>query len=108
MGLVMRTQNSKPKTQNSVLIVDDEPLIRDTVAEYLAQEGFNVAVAADGTQALALAGERAFDIALCDVQLPGMDGIELLERLLKISPQTSVFLITAYATVENAVDAFQR
>ena len=52
--------------------------------------------------------ERRFDVALCDVQLPGIDGIELLERLLKISPETFVLLITAYATVENAVEAFQR
>ena len=47
-------------------------------------------------------------MALCDVQLPGIDGLELLERLLKISPETFVLLITAYATVENAVEAFQR
>src|SRR5262249_41646849 len=61
-----------------------------------------------GEPALALATERAFDVALCDVQLPDIDGIELLERLLKVSPQTFVLLITAYGTVENAVQAFQR
>ena len=55
-----------------------------------------------------LAGERRFDVALCDVQLPGLDGIELLDRLVKASPETAVFLITAYATVENAVEAFHR
>jgi DNA-binding NtrC family response regulator len=91
-----------------VLIVDDEPLIRDTLAEYLTQEGFTVATCGSGEEALELAAEQRFDVALCDVQLPGLDGIELLERLLKISPETSVFLITAYATVENAVEAFQR
>src|SRR6266404_7730684 len=95
------------KTRN-VLIVDDEPLIRDTLGEYLGQEGFAVTTCADGESALELAAGRRFDVALCDVQLPGIDGIELLERLLKISPQTSVFLITAYATVESAVEAFQR
>jgi DNA-binding NtrC family response regulator len=91
-----------------VLVVDDEPLIRDTLAEYLGQEGFAVAACPNGEQALALAAERRFDVALCDVQLPDMDGLEVLERLLKISPQTFVLLITAYATVENAVEAFQR
>jgi DNA-binding NtrC family response regulator len=90
------------------LIVDDEPLIRDTLAEYLTQEGFSVTACGSGEDALDLAATRPFDVALCDVQLPGIDGIELLERLLKISPQTSVFLITAYGTVENAVEAFQR
>jgi DNA-binding NtrC family response regulator len=91
-----------------VLVVDDEPLIRATLAEFLAQEGFAVTAAATGEEALVLAHERCFDVALCDVQLPGMDGVELLERLLKISPQTFVLLVTAYATVENAVEAFQR
>jgi DNA-binding NtrC family response regulator len=91
-----------------VLVVDDEPLIRATLAEFLGQEGFPVTVAATGEDALALAEDRRFDVALCDVQLPGMDGIELLERLLKISPETFVLLVTAYATVENAVEAFQR
>lgn len=95
------------KTRN-VLVVDDEPLIRDTLSEYLDQEGFAVASCADGERALELAAARRFDVVLCDVQLPGIDGIELLERLLKISPQTFVLLITAYATVENAIAAFQR
>ena len=74
----------------------------------MQQEGFAVDACGSGEAALELAAERRFDVALCDVQLPGMDGIELLERLLKLSPQTFVLLITAYATVENAVEAFQR
>jgi DNA-binding NtrC family response regulator len=92
----------------SVLVVDDEPLIRDTIAEYLVNEGLDVAACADGESALKLATERRFDVVLCDVQLPGIDGIELLKRLTRISPDTFVLLITAYATVENAVEAFQR
>ncbi len=97
----------KHLTNKNVLIVDDEPLIRDTLGEYLGQEGFAVTTCADGESALELAAGQRFDVALCDVQLPGIDGIELLERLLKISPQTYVLLITAYATVENAIQAFQ-
>jgi len=92
----------------SILVVDDELLIRETLAEYLSQEGFQVVTCAEGEEALALAAKKCFDVALCDVQLPGIDGMELLERLLKISPETFVLLITAYATVENAVEAFQR
>jgi DNA-binding NtrC family response regulator len=91
-----------------ILVVDDERLIRDTLAEYLAQEGFDVATCGDGESALAEAGAHCFDVVLCDVQLPGMDGLELLDRLLKISPETFVLLVTAYATVESAVEAFQR
>ncbi|HEV3236197.1 MAG TPA: sigma-54 dependent transcriptional regulator [Gemmataceae bacterium] len=92
----------------SILIVDDEPLIRATLSEFLIQEGFEVQTCANGEEALAAAAQRHFDVALCDVQLPGMDGMELLDRLLKISSETFVLLITAYATVENAVEAFQR
>jgi DNA-binding NtrC family response regulator len=99
---------SKPSKSANILIVDDELLIRDTLAEYLGQEGFAVATCADGESAVSLAAERLFDVALCDVQLPGIDGLELLERLRKISPQTFVLLITAYATVESAIQAFQR
>jgi DNA-binding NtrC family response regulator len=91
-----------------VLVVDDEPLIRDTLAEYLTQEGLAVTVCASAEEALPLAAERPFDVALCDVQLPGLDGVELLDRLLKVSPQTLVLLITAYGTVESAVEAFHR
>jgi DNA-binding NtrC family response regulator len=92
----------------NILLVDDEPLIRDTLAEYLAQEGFAVVPCASGEEALARAAERPFEVALCDVQLPGIGGIEVLQRLLQINPAASVLLITAYATVESAVEAFQR
>jgi DNA-binding NtrC family response regulator len=92
----------------SILVVDDEVLIRDTLAEYLGQEGYAVTACATAEEALAKAAQQRFDVALCDVQLPGMDGLQLLERLHRISPETFVLLITAYATVENAVEAFQR
>jgi DNA-binding NtrC family response regulator len=92
----------------AILVVDDEPLIRETVAEYLTREGFDVVSSASGEEALDQATSRRFDVVLCDVQLPGMDGLELLARLHRVSPETFVLLITAYATVENAVEAFQR
>src|SRR5262245_41088563 len=97
-----------PSSSASILIVDDEPLIRATLSEFLIQEGFEVQTCSNGEEALAAAVQRHFEVALCDVQLPGMDGMELLDRLLKISSETFVLLITAYATVENAVEAFQR
>lgn len=92
----------------NVLIVDDEPLIRASLAEFLTQEGFAVSPCGSAEEALALARRTRFDLALCDMQLPGMDGLELLDRLLKISPTTLVLLITAYGTMENAVAAFRR
>ncbi len=92
----------------NVLIVDDEPLIRETLAEFLIQEGFAVETCGDALGALGLAEQHRFDVALLDVQLPGMDGLELMERLRKVSPETFVLSITAHATVESAVAAFQR
>jgi DNA-binding NtrC family response regulator len=92
----------------SVLVVDDEPMIRDTLAEFLQSEGFAVVAAGSGEDALEHAGRQRFDVALCDVNLPGQDGIEVLERLGQISPETFVLLITAYATVETAIEAFQK
>jgi DNA-binding NtrC family response regulator len=91
-----------------VLIVDDEPLIRETLSEYLGQEGFAVTCCANGREALDQAAEQEHQIVLCDVQLPDTEGLELLDRLLQISPESSVLLITAYATVESAIQAFQR
>jgi DNA-binding NtrC family response regulator len=95
-------------TPSAVLVVDDEPLIRDTLAEFLQQEGFAVRTAASGEEALQHIRRQKFDILLCDVNLPGLDGIEVLERAKSLSPETFVLLITAYATVESAVEAFQK
>ncbi len=103
-----KTENRKPPAVASILVVDDELLIRETLVEYLGQEGFTVVACSSGEEALDQAEERRFDIALCDVHLPGLDGLELLDRLQRISPETFVLLITAYATVESAVEAFQR
>lgn len=91
----------------SILVVDDEPLIRDSLGEYLQQEGFAVITCGSGEEALQLAREHRFDIVLCDVNLPGIDGIDVLQRLLEISADTFVMLITAYAQVENAVEALR-
>ncbi len=91
-----------------VLIVDDEEVIASTLEEFLVGEGYEVAVAHDAPAALALIEGFEPDLALCDVQLPGMDGLDLLERLIRVRPELLVLIITAYATVESAVAAFRR
>lgn len=101
-------RNSAEARRPAILVVDDEPLIRETLCEYLGQEGFDVRGCSSGEEALALAAERRFAIVLCDINLPDMDGIEVLERILKLGSDTFVVLITAFATVESAVEAFQR
>jgi DNA-binding NtrC family response regulator len=97
-----------PASRAAVLVCDDEPLIRDTLAEFLAQEGFAVEAVGSGEEAARRAADRFFDVVLCDVNLPGIDGIETLHRILNVNPETFVLLITAYGTVESAVEAFQR
>ncbi len=97
-----------PSLRPAVLVCDDEPLIRDTLAEFLAQEGFAVEAVGSGEEAVRRAAARFFDIVLCDVNLPGIDGVETLHRVLTASPESFVLLITAYGTVESAVEAFQR
>lgn len=90
-----------------VLIVDDEEVIASTLQEFLLGEGYEVCVAGDARAALARVERFEPDIVLCDVQLPGTDGLDLLDRVLHIRPETLVLMITAYATVENAVAAFR-
>src|SRR5262249_5648731 len=74
----------------------------------LSNAGFDIVTCGSGEEGLTLAEHQRFDVALCDVHLPGIDGLEFLERLQRLSPETFVLLITAYATVESAVQAFQR
>lgn len=91
----------------SVLIVEDEEIIRTSLREFLSEEGYDVAVAGTVASALQVAKQRDFHVAICDVQLPDGDGVQLLRRLQQLNPGTSVMIITAYATVENAVEAFK-
>ncbi len=91
----------------SVLIVEDEAIIRTSLREFLSDEGYQVAEAGTVAAALALARQRDFQVAICDVQLPDGDGLMLLRRLQQLNPSISGLIITAYATVENAVEAFK-
>ena len=86
-----------------VLIVDDEEVIASTLKEFLQGEQFEVATAMDLPSALAQVQAFEPEIVLCDVQLPGADGIHVLNRTLQVRPETLFIMITAYATVENAI-----
>jgi DNA-binding NtrC family response regulator len=91
----------------SILVVEDEEIIRTSLAEFLAGLGYAVQVTGSARQAVQMAQQRDFDVAVCDVQLPDGDGIALLRRLQQINCDLFVLVITAYATVENAVEAFK-
>jgi len=93
--------------QRSILVVEDEEIIRVTLREFLTGEGYTVYEAGSVAQALDVAGRHHCDVCVCDVQLPDGDGISLLRQLKQHDSHIAVLIITAYATVENAVEAFQ-
>jgi DNA-binding NtrC family response regulator len=92
----------------SILIVDDEEDILNVLKLILTKEGYQVDTALDGKQALQLFRKKSYDIVLTDLRMPEMDGIELLERIKEIRPETEVLIMTAYASVESAVLAMKK
>ncbi len=103
------SQETEQRPRGRILVVDDEIIIRESLAEFLQNEGYEVVTACSAEEALGAIRDSAapFDVLLCDVQLPGMDGLELLNAVKQESPETLVIMITAFATVENAVACFQ-
>jgi DNA-binding NtrC family response regulator len=91
----------------NVLIVDDERILADTIAEFLTGEGHDVRVAYDAATALRTIADFEAEVILCDIQLPGASGLELLRQYREKAPETAVIMITAYATVDSAVEAFR-
>ena len=92
---------------NAILIVDDEPNYLVILSELLRDEGFEVFTASDGAKGLALVREVDLDLVITDMQMPGMDGLQLLQAIKKINSDLPVVMITAYAAVEKAVAAMQ-
>jgi len=84
---------------SAVLVVDDEPGMRDTLVAILEQNGYQVSSAPDGESAFSAVRERAFDVVVMDVRMPGRDGVSVLEEMGEPPPQ--VILMTAYAQEER-------
>jgi two-component system response regulator AtoC len=90
-----------------ILIVDDEEIVRASLADWLEQEGYSVATAADGETALARLKEGRWSVMMLDLKMPRMDGLQVLEAARAADPEMAVVMITAYATVETAVRAIK-
>jgi len=90
-----------------VLIVDDEKNIRLTLSQSLDSLGIETDTAANGEEALAKLEERDFGLMLLDLKMPGMDGIEVLKEVREIRPEIRVIIITAYGTIESAIEAMK-
>ncbi len=93
--------------KNRVLVVDDDPLLRDFLSETLNRTGCVVDLAATGEEALERMKEEDYDIVLSDVRMPSMDGMELLKAARGSQPDAEVVIMTAYGTVQNAVEAMK-
>ena len=93
--------------ENRILVVDDDPLLRDFLAETLNRTGYSVSLASTGEEALEKIRKEDCDIILSDVRMPNMDGMELLKTAKTSLPDAKVVMMTAYGTVQNAVEAMK-
>jgi DNA-binding NtrC family response regulator len=94
--------------KGSVLVVDDEEIMRDVLETLLAAEGYRVDLAKTGEEGLESYGRRSYDAVLLDVSMPGMGGLRALEEFLKMDAEAVVIMITAYATYDTAIAAWEK
>ena len=92
----------------SILIIDDEKAIRKTLAEILSYEGYKIEEAADGEDGLKKFSSTTFDVVLCDVKMPKMDGLEFLEKAKEINPDVPIVVISGHGNIETAVEAVKK
>jgi len=86
-----------------ILLVDDDPMIRESIADALLDAGHTVTQASDGEQAASLSKARVFDVAVCDVHMPKMDGLTLFRRLRRDSPSTAVVIMTSFGRIPDVI-----
>ena len=88
-----------------ILVVDDEPMMADSLKKNLVEEGYSVDTAATGAEAIELFDQGGHHLAICDLQLPDMDGLEVMRHMKDARPLTEVIVVTGHATVAKAVEA---
>ncbi len=93
---------------STILIIDDEKSIRKTLTEILTYEGYNIDEASDGEEGLKKFKEKTFDLVLCDIKMPKLDGIEFLEKAKEINSDVPVIIISGHGNIETAVDAVKK
>src|ERR1700733_2877643 len=97
-----------PEDRPRILVVDDEKVIRDMLADFLGMEGYVVRTAEDGAAALGELGRGHYDLVISDLKMPRMGGIALLDEIGKAAPDALTVIMTGFGTVETAIDAMKR
>lgn len=100
-------QPATPLSPLEILVVDDEPTIREVIEDELRGRGHQVTSVADGAKALEAIINHVYDLVLCDIRLPKVDGIEILREVQRLAPKTDVILMTAFAAVPEAIVALK-
>ncbi len=96
------------KISGNILIIDDERSIRKTLNEILSYEGFKIDEAVDGEEGLKMFTDKTYDVVLCDIKMPKIDGLEFLVQAAEINPDIPVIMISGHGTIETAVDAVKK
>jgi DNA-binding NtrC family response regulator len=93
---------------SNILIIDDERAIRKTLGEILSYEGYKIDEASDGEEGLKRFREKTFDVVLCDIKMPKLDGLEFLDKAREANPDIPIIMISGHGTIETAVEAVKK
>jgi DNA-binding NtrC family response regulator len=99
--------NELETNNKHILIVDDDPLVRRSLSEFLTIEGFTVSSAGSAKEAISLLKDYTADIVITDIKMPEIDGIQFMKQLKQLNPETPIILMTGYGSIDSAVEAMK-